>query len=67
MTHSCFYHGRDNIDYIVTFSIAGRVFDYHLTTLAQVDACEYLARRWPLKGLNYAKRWAKYTTIREYA
>lgn len=57
----CFYHGRDNIDYIVTFSVAGAVYDYYLPTLIQVDACEYIAQRFPLKGLNYAKRRANRT------
>ena len=65
MSAPCFYHGRDNIDYIVTFSIAGAIYDYYLPTLIQVEACEYIARRFPLKGLNYAKRRAKRVVRRQ--
>lgn len=61
----CFYHGRDNIDYIVTFSIAGRIYDYYLPTLIQVDACEYISRRFPKKGLNYAKKRARRVVRRQ--
>jgi len=63
----CSYHGRDNIDYIVTFSISGAIYDYYLPTLIQVEACEYIARRFPLKGLNYAKRRATRVVRRDDA
>ncbi len=59
-----FYHGRDNLDHIVTFSIAGAIYDYYLPTPIMVDACEYIAQRFPAKGLNYAKKRARRTVRR---
>jgi hypothetical protein len=53
----CFYHGRDNLDLFVTFSIGGRIWDYYLSNPTQLDACEHIAKHvGPLKGLNYAKK-----------
>lgn len=65
MTTPCFYHGRDNLDLIVTFSISGKVWDYWLPNLIQVDACDHTSRRvGPLAGLNYAKKRAVRTVER---
>ena len=62
----CFYHGRDNLDGFVTFSIDGRIWDYYLPTQIQLDACEHIAKHiGPLKGLNYAKKRATQTVERK--
>ena len=67
MTSSIFYHGRDNLDHMVTFSVADAYYDYYLPTSIQVDACEYIAKRFPAKGLNYAKKRAQRVVRRENA
>lgn len=67
MTAQCFYHGRDNLDNIATFSIAGTFYDYYLPTSIMLDACEYISRRFPLRGLNYAKRRATRVVRRDAA
>lgn len=65
MSARCFYHGRDNLDLIVTFSIDGRIYDYYLRNPTQVDACDHMAKRvGPLVGLNYAKKRATRTVER---
>lgn len=64
MTPTCFYHGRDNLDNFVTFSISGKIWDYYLPNPGQLDACEYIAHRFPIRGLNYAKKRATRTVER---
>lgn len=59
-----YYHGRDNIDRIATLSIAGRIYDFHLTS-QQLDTVEFLCRKVSaLKAFNFAKRHAQRTTER---
>lgn len=59
-----YYHGRDNIDRIATLSIAGKVYDFHLTT-QQLDTVEFLCRKVSaLRAFNFAKSHAARTTVR---
>jgi hypothetical protein len=57
MTARIFYHGRDNIDYIITMSINGTIWDYHMHNLQAVESCAHLAKRVSVgKAFAYAKK-----------